>query len=177
MTLQSAKRIADEIMQHLQPECVRIAPAADVRREKETIKTVELVCIPKGCKAEWYTIPDLFGGRKHVCKYAPYSQRFIASLAAFNIVKGNVHGKHVTINYCGNQVDVFMCSPDNWGYIYALRTGGKNTNMQLNVKLHSKGFELREGFVFKDGVPGIIESEEQLFALAGMNILEPKFRT
>lgn len=177
MTLQSAKRIADEIMQHMQPHVVRIAPAADVRREKETIKTVELVCIPNGCKAEWLTIPNLFGGFEHVAKYSPYSNKFINALTAYNIVKGSATGKHVTINYCGNQVDIFMCSPDNWGYIYALRTGGKNTNMKLSVKLHTKGYECKDGWILKDGVPGVITTEEQLFALADMNILEPKYRT
>jgi DNA polymerase/3'-5' exonuclease PolX len=176
MTLQQAKKMADEIIQHLQPHCQRIAIAGSVRREVDFPKDLEILCIPNGCKATLFTKTTLFGQDEHTMLYSPYSKQFIAAVNSYNVYEGKASHRHCKINYMGNQVDLFMCSPDNWGYIYALRTGSKSHNQRLMVYLKQKGYECKDGFVYKDGLPGVIKEEGDLFTIAGMNILEPKYR-
>lgn len=176
MQLNHAKTIADEIIQHLQPHCQRITVVGEVRREKDVCKKIEILCIPKGCKVVWSKSGDLFGGNEYSFQYTRYSQEFIKALAAYPIVKGHANGTHCSINYVGCIVDVFMCCPENFGYWLAAYTGPKSLANRLVINLQHKGFVCKEGWIYKDGVPGECTDESHVFALAGMNFYEPKYR-
>ena len=47
MELQKAKEIADSIIETLSPHCERCEIGGSIRREKEFVKDIEIVCIPK----------------------------------------------------------------------------------------------------------------------------------
>lgn len=176
MILSQAQKIADEIIQHMQPHCQRIAIAGSVRRQASVCKDVEIVCIPNGCKAVWSKTGDLFGGTGYIVEYSKYSREFITALSAYPIEKGHPTGRYVKINYMGSIVDVFMCTPTNWGYIHAVRTGPKSISQRLVINLKMKGYECKDGWVYKDGHPGELKEESELFALAGMKFYDPQYR-
>jgi DNA polymerase/3'-5' exonuclease PolX len=176
MLLNHGQQIANEIIKHLQPHCQRIAIAGSVRRQAAVCKDVEIVCVPNGCKAIWNKAADIFGGTEYSVQYAKYSPEFIAALSAYPIEKGHPTGRYVKINYMGSIVDVFICTPTNFGYIHAIRTGPKSISQRLVVNLKLRGYECKDGWVYKDGHPGELKEESEVFALAQMKFYDPQYR-
>jgi len=80
-------------------------------------------------------------------------------------------------NKNGETIDMFVAHPDNWGYIFAIRTGSAeyshNTLANGWVK---KGFKGENGFLTKNGVIVPVKEETDLFKLIGVEYVEPKDR-
>lgn len=169
MKLSKAKIIADKYVNLLQPFCERIEIAGSVRRLKPEVKDVEIVCIPK----EVIIVIDMFN------KEGVRSLDFTALVGQWNIIKGKVStGKYIQIKLPENiNLDLFICKKDNWGLIYAIRTGSAAySHKVLAVGWVKAGFKSIDGMLHKDGSAVPVYEEEELFKLIGINYIEPEKR-
>jgi DNA polymerase/3'-5' exonuclease PolX len=75
-------------------------------------------------------------------------------------------------------LDLFRATRDNWGLIYAIRTGSAEYSHQvLATGWKKKGYESREGILWKENKPTYIREEEEIFKLIGMQLVPPEERS
>ncbi len=150
-----ARIIAEAVLHHLQPYCDRIEIAGSLRRNKADVGDIELVCIPKRSEI-------LF---------------FIQVLDQYEHVKGKALGKYIQITAHGINVDIFMATKDNWGYIYAIRTGSKAFSRAIvSSYLPRHNYRCKDGYVWRDGTKIPVLDEEILFVMMGIPWIQPEFR-
>ena len=158
--LAKALIIAEKIKAELKPFCERIEIAGSIRRKKEFVKDIEIVCIAK-----------------------PFDVGLFESGVAIVInkwekVKGELPGKYTQrILPEGIKLDLFFATKENWGLIYAIRTGSAEfSHRTLAVNWVKKGYKGIEGFLHKNDKKINIYEEKDLFDLLEMDFIEPKNR-
>jgi DNA polymerase/3'-5' exonuclease PolX len=150
-----ARIVAEAVLRHLQPYCDRIEIAGSLRRNKLDVGDVELVCIPKQSEI-------LF---------------FVQVLDQYEHVKGKATGKYIQIKAHGINVDIFMATEDNWGYIYAIRTGNADFSKRIvGTWLPKHGYQCKDGYVWRDGNKIPVKDEKTLFAMMGISWIKPEYR-
>lgn len=165
LPLQTAYRVAMQVVEALKPGCDRIQIAGSIRRKRPTIGDIEIVAIG----AETL---DLFG---HPC--GSLLNNVIDDLVRQGrLLPGRCDGpryKQFGLHNCGLGLDLFLAHPANWGLILALRTGPAAFSQRL-VTAESRGGLLREGLRVADGMVWNAESravpvpeEQDFFELAG----------
>lgn len=155
-----AQAIAADLVAQLAPHCHRCEIAGSVRRQKEMVKDVEIVCIPKPYEtglfasgialvaSQWTKVKGDFP--------CLYTQRFLPN---------------------GMKLDLFIATHDNWGYIYALRTGSREFNFRWLMVLKSKGYKMHDGGIYANGHFVATPDEAKVFSLAGIDFVEPEKRS
>jgi len=160
MILSQAEIIAEKTLNELKPYCDRIEIAGSIRREKPNPNDIEIVAIPKPYQTGlfesgiakivncWTMIKS-----KLPCKY---TQRLLPE---------------------GIKLDLFFARPENWGLIFAIRTGSAEFSHNVLAKgWCAKGFKSQNGILFKNGIPIYIREEIDLFHLLEIEYCEPKYR-
>lgn len=167
-----ARERAEKLLVHLRPACERIAVAGSLRRGKSTIKDIELVVIPRG-RELWDLLDDrLLQGK---IEKAVYGHKDGKPQYRWD------GSKYRGFVWAGMKIEVFATTPDNWGYIYWLRTGPHDANTALMTALKHKDapFKFEGGYA----VLGLIgerlplREEMDLFNLCGLPYIEPHQRT
>ena len=161
MNLKTAQTLANRVLQLLEPHCERIEIAGSIRRKKAECGDIEIVCIPK-----------------------PYEVGLFASGVALVInnwhkVKGELPCKYTQrILPGGATLDIFFAEPDNWGYIFAIRTGSADYSYKvLASRWKQFGYHGKEGMLHDaDNNPVPIREEIELFNLLNLNYLDPEKR-
>lgn len=186
LNLSQALPLAEKIKDALSPACERIEIAGSIRRRKSTVGDIEIVAIPK-------LIPDmeaqlsLFDDPpKLVSALDMLLERLIRDKGNFR--RGNKNGdymKNFLLEYDNEDGDIpielYITSGDQWGYIYALRTGPGEFN-QAWVTQQRKGgllpnrYSFSGGWLYKDGKPIPTPEEEDVFALIGGGVISPTDR-
>lgn len=182
LKLAQALPLAEKIKAVLSPACERIEVAGSVRRRKKTVGDIEIVAIPK-------LIPDteaqlsLFGEPpKLVSALDMLLERLTRDKP--NFTRGDKNGesqKQFYVNFgpedgSGIMLEVWITTPEQWGYIFALRTGPAEFNKAW-VTQQSKGGLLpnrasfRNGWLYKDGRATNTLEESDVFDLIGGLIL------
>lgn len=181
LKLSQALPLAEKIKDALSPACERIEIAGSIRRRKATVGDIEIVAIPQ-------LIPDmeaqlsLFGEpAMKVSALDMLIERLVYDKPHFK--GGTKNGENyknflVNFNSDGSEIglDLFISAPDNWGYIFALRTGPGDFNKAW-VTQQRKGGLLPDEFHFNggwligpDGSRIPTPEEEDVFALVGGSI-------
>jgi len=177
MRLERAREIAELAMQELAPWCERIEIAGSIRRRKAEVGDVELVCIPKQVRAL-----DLFEGSRE-----ERHPSFVKTVEEWRRVKGWPRGRYTQRMLPeGIALDLFMARPQNWGLIFAVRTGSAAfSHSVLAMGWCRKGWESCEGMLWnqRSGGPATAErrpievrEEKELFELIGVDWVEPEKR-
>jgi len=155
MQLEEAKKIAEKYVDLLKPFCYRVEIAGSIRREKPEIKDIEIVVIPK----------DLAGLSKLVNSWKK--------------IRGEPTGRYTQrILPEGIKLDLFIAFKENWGNIFAIRTGSAEFSWKVLAKGWVKaGYKSVDGFL-RDKNNKIIElrEEKDLFDLIGLDYIEPAKR-
>ena len=156
MKLDEARKLAGELREQLKPYCIRIEIAGSIRRQRSNVKDIELVAIRKS--------QDL-----RLLKW---------TLEKYPRIKGRADGKYMQFKYGGINVDLFFADIDNWGNIFAIRTG----SAEFSHKVLARGW-VKAGYKSKDGylrdrtgqkIP--LLTEKQLFDLIGRGWIRPELR-
>lgn len=159
MELKEAQKIAEKHLNRLKPYCSRIEIAGSIRREKPEVKDIEIVCIPKN------SVYD--------------RTNFIDVVNNWEKVKGEPTGKYTQrILPEGIKLDLFMANEDNWGLIYAIRTGSAEFSHKiLACGWVKKGYHSKDGKLLDEGLREfILREEESLFDVIGIPYVEPRLR-
>lgn len=163
MKLNQATEIAERIRSELAPFCDRIEIAGSIRRRKPEVGDIEIVAIPKRVEEGM-----LFSNIVTHPKFCILVNRWPA-------VKGKPTGKYTQrILPEGIKLDLFMADADNWGLIFAIRTGSAAFSHKVlatgwvRAGYHSIGGHLSD---FYKIIPA--REERDLFDLIGIPWKEP----
>lgn len=121
MNLETAEKIASQVVEKLKPFCDRIEVAGSIRRRKGWVNDIDVVCIPSN------------------------PGHFLAALAEFGKVKAGGE-KIIRLNSkpkIGMDVDVYVADPKTWSTLMLIRTGSKEHNIALCSKAKSRGMILK----------------------------------
>lgn len=177
LTLREAQIEARCILDVLAPHCDRIEVAGSIRRGKPFVNDIEIVCIPK---RETTPAPtDMFGEPIGPAKVVN-TPAFAAAVRvlATEVVKGDpVSGRYVQfITANGVKVDLFMAVPENWGYIFLIRTGSADFSKMIATRWTQLGYKGVDGFLVRNGITCFFREEAELFDALGMTTPPPHER-
>lgn len=193
MKLSIAIAYANRILELLQPHCDKIDIAGSIRRQRQEVHDIEVVCIPK----KKFNQTDLFGGGEWlVC---PGFETAIATMMEQKI-KGSLSGRYMQLVVKGQvTVDLFMPQPEDYYRILAIRTGSSSySNLVLAhawkrmgwVGAGEHGLRRREDCeqiiygdkpkykcINTDGEkPPVWQSEQEFFTWLGLTWMDPRYR-
>lgn len=199
MQLIKARNIAIEICKILQPFCVkdRIHIAGSIRREKDFVKDIEIVCLPQKLRTGSISLFDDDPGIEII------DQRFSDNVKSLGkIVMGKVTGKQMKIELPeGILLDLFM--PDDFDFYreYAIRTGSakysffniaygwkkvgwcgsdKGLRKQSDCIFHKSSEKDKGRWICKNPdaeKPPVWQSEKEFFEWIKVEWLHPKYRS
>ncbi len=158
-----AKFIADNIVSLLSPHCYRIEIAGSIRREKAIVGDIEIVAIPKPYQTGLFedgiaSIVNQWEKVKGELQYekTKYTQRILPS---------------------GIKLDLFFATEDNWGLIFAIRTGSAEySHKVLATGWVNRGYHSENGYLTQRGKIYPVREEKDLFDRLSIPYLEPKYR-
>jgi len=175
MKLSDAALIAGSCLAHLCPHCDKITVAGSIRRKKKDVKDIEIVCIPK----EKPVFRDLFN--EDVKARDP---AFIHAVNAWNKVKGDPIGRYTQREIpddervCAIKLDLFMCVPDNFGLMLAIRTGPADYSHHVIAEgAHKVGMKIQGGMLTQNGELVPVPDEETLYKHLRIPYLPPGDRS
>lgn len=161
MELNKALNIAQEVKKQLAPHCERIEIAGSIRRKNPNVKDIEIVAILK-----------------------PYNVGLFESGIASVVnqwakTKGNLPCKYTQrILPEGIKLDWFFANEENWGLIYAIRTGSAEYSHKILAnKWVSNGYKSIEGHLYYNEKKIILKEEKELFDILGLPYLKPELRS
>ena len=157
MPLPIAVQTAQEFISALKklPEVKKISPAGSLRRQKETVRDIDILMIShKPSK-----VMDRFTGLEPVKEV---------------LAKGETKSSLRTRDDI--QVDCRVVEPKSFGAALLYFTGSKNFNIHLRKMAQAKGLKINEYGVFKNDKYIAGETEEEIFKLLGMPYVEPELR-
>jgi DNA polymerase/3'-5' exonuclease PolX len=160
MKLDQATEIAERVKSLLEPHCIRIEIAGSIRRRKKDVGDIEIVAIPK-----------------------PYDLGLFASGIApivdkWEKVRGELPCKYTQRMLPeGIALDLFFATLNNWGLIYAIRTGSAEYSHRILACGWSRaGYKSVDGMLTRHGVICYVKEELDLFRMAGVKWIEPEER-
>ncbi len=166
MILSQALEIAGRVKSELAPHCERIEIAGSIRRQKPDVGDIEIVCIPKPYETGLFAsgIAKVAGQWQKVKGEFPclYTQRILPHPDGDHFIK----------------LDLFIATKDNWGLIFAIRTGSAEYSHRVLAAgwvrrgYWSVGGELHN---HKGDICEIPE-ERDLFRLIGIPFCKPEDR-
>ena len=170
MKLKDAVAIECAIFEQLSPYCERYQVAGSVRRNKPEVNDLEIVVVPK----EQAGGTDLFGDTIWV-----RDREFINVIRKMKAIKGEPTGRYTRRIYGDPpriEIDFFICQRDNFGLMYAIRTGPVEFSHYLTKRAHYKGLKIQGGMLTEGGRTIPIRDEDELFLKLGMPFVFPEAR-
>jgi len=157
MTLAQAMQVGEEFLSVLRKlsEVKKIAIAGSLRRQKETVRDIDILVVsdkPKKIMAE-------FSGLKAV-----------KEVKALGETKASIRTRDDV------QVDCRVVEQRSFGAALLYFTGSKNFNIKLRQAAIRKGLKLNEYGIFRKGKFIAGRSEEEMFKALGMPYVEPELR-
>jgi len=160
MVLTQALPIAERIRSELAPHCHRCEIAGSIRRGKAEPKDIEIVAIPKP-----YEIGLFESGIATVVN-------------RWEKVKGELPCKYTQrILLEGIKLDMFFATPENWGWIYMIRTGSANYSAWMLTEYNKRGFCSKDGYPTRGSRRFFMPEEEDVFRFIGMPFVPPEMRS
>lgn len=164
MKLHEAQPIALRIKALFAPVCIRVEIGGSIRREKDEVRDIEIIAIPKD-----YDIGLLESGIAEVI-----------GKQGWECVKGQLGKNCRYVQYLlpeGIKLDLFFATELNWGLIFAIRTGSAAySHKVLAVGWVKQGYKSVGGYLMKDGHVVPVREEEDLFQLIKRRYMLPRFR-
>src|SRR3990172_2758817 len=153
MELEFAKKLAAELIAELTPVTTRIEVAGSIRRQRPTVRDIDLVLIPSNQGLRDTKLRELgcqFGG--------PKIRRLV---------------------YKGALVDIYIATPETWATLLLIRTGSTRHNVYLCKRARARGWQLKadgQGLLDARGNRIAGDSEESIFQALGLHYVLPEER-
>ena len=193
LPLAQAQRLARILTRRLEPACARIEVAGSIRRGKAWVGDVELVCIPRAGGQLDALLARLEregdeGGRR-IYRSRAFLEERLAGLGLPFVHTTDVRrwGERYKRFYVWASrqygivaVDLFVATRENWGAIYAIRTGPGDFSQALVTHLKCcTPYRQQDGQVVVQATGAVVPvyEEADYFALAGLPVIPPERRT
>jgi DNA polymerase (family 10) len=157
MTLAQAIQVADGFISRLEklPEAKKISPAGSLRRQKETVRDIDILVLsaqPKEIMEAFVSHPD------------------VKEVTAKGETKASVRTKDDI------QLDCRVVEEKSFGAALVYFTGSKNFNIKLRHLAIRKDLKVNEYGVFRNEKYVCGKTEEEVFKILGMAYVEPELR-
>lgn len=161
MLLTEAAPIAEKLKTFIAPYCDKCEIAGSIRRKCEFVNDIELVIQPK---------PNQYNRL-----FNRLGIHLLQLNRDFRYIKNGERYKQFIFD--GTKVDLFIAQPDNWGYLFAIRTGSADySHNTLATGWVKKGYKGENGFLTMNGKPVAVREEIDLFNLIGVPYTPPELR-
>lgn len=163
--------IAEAVLDLILPVCERAEVAGSIRRRRDDVGDVEIVCAPKVHRPQ----QNLFGEPDGPMKTPLYDKLAFEEWLVPRMLNGKPQaaGKRFLAlrdTGTGIPVDVFVVLPPaQWGVIMTLRTGSADFNKKLLLSARRRGLRCEDGRLVKGTKVIPTPTEESLFAAVGMS--------
>ena len=158
-----ALKIAREAIETLKPHCHRIEIGGSIRRELETVKDIELICIPK-----------------RITTLRRKTSFINAVLSLGSIEKGRDinKAKYIQIHTGKIKIDLFPVDPENFGMTYLIRTGPAEYSRRIFTLFNKLGYQSKDGIHkhHRTGETVTFKEEKEIFDFLNIHYVEPKRR-
>ena len=157
MTLAQATQVAEEFMQALQklPEIKKISTAGSLRRQKETVRDIDILVVsaqPKKVMAAFTSLDS------------------VKETLAEGETKSSLRTKNDV------QVDCRVVQEKSFGAALLYFTGSKDFNIKLRQMAIKKGLKVNEYGIFRENKYLAGKTEEEIFKLLKLSYIEPELR-
>lgn len=167
MELLFARELAEKIVFDLAPFCDKIKICGSIRRKCSQIKDVDVVVLPKT-----KPVKDLFG----MISGQERDPGFIKTVNQWEKLKGDPTGKYTQRLVDGHKVEIAIAHPDNFGNLVLIRTGNSDfSHLMMKIAL-KRGFEQRDGFLYRENKLISIPDEQLYFDALGVPFIQPEKR-
>jgi DNA polymerase/3'-5' exonuclease PolX len=167
------------------PFCERIEIAGSIRRGKPEVKDLEIVAIPKWVenvekvglfdeeKITRVNTLQAWGNSTHVGLQwiKPGTDEIIPWPLKIDGKYWRGYLKEEEI-----KLDLFLCTPKNWGMIMLIRTGSADFSREVVTHAKKIGRNVSEGHLTISGVPVDTPEESDVFRLLELEYVEPENR-
>lgn len=182
--LAEAEAIAADLVDLLRPACERIEVAGSIRRRRATVGDIEIVAIPRIERLPVGILPDVTADVSLLDRQlTALPGRVWARAVEVHRADGTVDTQtregraYKALAFRELPVDLFITTADQWGVIFALRTGPWDWNVKLveDCKRYFRRVEL--GRVLHLGQPVATPEERDFFRAIGQPWVEPSERS
>jgi len=187
---EAAIAVAKVLCDALKPVTERLIVAGSLRRLKPMVGDVEILYIPKLEPLKEVRQAELLEELAPPPRMTNMADLVLNALLTRGVIeqRRNTLGsivwgeKNKLARHCmsGIPVDLFSATDANWFNYLVCRTGGAENNVQVCNAAIAKGWKwnpYNEGFTDQEGNTVRVESEEDVFRLAGLPFKLPKDRT
>lgn len=167
--LETARRLADEVVEVLLPGCERIEVAGSVRRKKAMVSDIDLVCVAREAQT-------LFQAGSLVS--LPGIIALAVDQRGWKLLKNGPHQKKIDIGPLA--VELYITTPAQWGVMFLLRTGDAEfshwcvTARKFGGALPSN-MQIADGRVWQGGALDTPE-EMDVFNALRLKWIDPQYR-
>lgn len=173
--LERASRIADRIVQILEPHTRRVTVAGSIRRRKQLVGDIDIVCIP-----EMAVVTDLLGPTGESINHVQAELDRLCAVHPDNWSM-RTRGQQSTIltlhtpNGLEVQLDLWFATEATWPSVLLCRTGSREHNIWLAEYAKSRGFRWHPniGLMRQDSVEVPAEVEEDIYHALGLPFIQP----
>jgi DNA polymerase (family 10) len=157
LPLATASQLADEFLQALKKlkDVKRIAVAGSLRRQKETVRDIDILVISDAAEKVMHRFTHL---------------PLVKDILAEGETKSSVRIPDDI------QVDCRVVEEKSFGAALLYFTGSKNFNIKVRKLAIQKGLKINEYGVFKDDLFLGGKTETEIFKILGMSYIEPELR-
>jgi DNA polymerase/3'-5' exonuclease PolX len=138
MDYRTAKSYADKIIPWLEPMCVQLSIVGSIRRHRELVKDVDIVCVPKLKEAPKDLLGENCGTPEN-----PLRTMFIDYVASrkgtWVLSEPASDAKQILVNLARCQLDLWCANLDNYATRQLCRTGSMEHNVWLCQYAKTKG--------------------------------------
>lgn len=162
-----ARALAEKVCYQLVPYVDKIKICGSVRRRKQECGDIDIVCLPKT-----KPVKDLFG----MISGQERDPGFIKTINQWEKLKGDATGKYTQRLVDGHKVEIAMAHPDNFGNLVLIRTGNSDfSHLMMKIAL-KRGFQQRDGFLYREEKLISIPDEQLYFDALGVPFIQPEKR-
>ena len=157
MKLEVAQKIAEVVIERLNPYCKEIKVAGSIRRRKEIVHDIDIVLIPSD---PWNLESEVLAMAR------PFQPKMSGE-------------KLKRFDYEGAQVDLYYASPETWATLLLIRTGSKESNIRLCSRAKGMGWHLAasgDGLFNEKGERIAGDTEISIYNALGLPYQRPEER-
>ncbi|MBA7589353.1 hypothetical protein ES708_31435 [subsurface metagenome] len=154
MELEKAKVIADTVVKALEPYCERIVVAGSIRRQKPTVRDIDLVLIAR----------DRWNLDSALMRMGNYKMSGI---------------KIARVEMDSIPLDIYFATPETFATLLLIRTGSVESNIRLATLAKKRGWRLAasgDGLFNEHGERIAGDTEESIYEALGVPYQEPEER-